>query len=423
MSEEKNEALEQKEEVKEETLEDNAKESEDAQVDEASYPGAGKDKEPMKQAPEKAKDTGVNNEVPDGPKPDFTKGVPTAKKRPADKGKVSESASKMSLIKSIYDKLDEMSKEEVAEILGALNEVEDVEFDEDGNEIVSEDKKETREVVAREEFNLESDVQALIEGEELSDEFKEKAATIFEAAVFARVNDEISTRIDKLDEQYKTELQEAIENNRTVMIEKVDDFMNYVVKEWMQENELAVDKGIRSEIVEDFMVGLKNLFVEHYVDIPDEKVDLVDDLFAKVEDLEGSLNSEIQKNIDSSKENSLIKSMSFLKNKAKTLEDIYKNSQYILQDVVQISPEDSKLLDNSAKNIIKDFLEEFEKMSKITKENLEKTVNGLIDKHKTNFKGVGQPLRIVLTGSRFGPGIYNIILSLNKDVVIRRLKN
>ena len=301
MSEEKNEALEQKEEVKEETLEDNAKESEDAQVDEASYPGAGKDKEPMKQAPEKAKDTGVNNEVPDGPKPDFTKGVPTAKKRPADKGKVSESASKMSLIKSIYDKLDEMSKEEVAEILGALNEVEDVEFDEDGNEIVSE-TKETKEVVAREEFNLESDVQALIEGEELSDEFKEKAATIFEASVFARVNDEISTRIDKLDEQYKTELQEAIENNRTVMIEKVDDFMNYVVKEWMQENELAVDKGIRSEIVEDFMVGLKNLFVEHYVDIPDEKVDLVDDLFAKVEDLEGSLNSEIQKNIDSSKE-------------------------------------------------------------------------------------------------------------------------
>ncbi len=78
---------------------------------------------------------------------------------------------------------------------------------------------------------------------------------------------------------------------------------------------------------------------------------------------------------------------------------------------------------NSAKNIIKDFLEEFQKMSKITKENIEKTVNGLIDKHKTNFKGVGQPLRIVLTGSRFGPGIYNIILSLNKDVVIRRLKN
>ena len=94
-TEEKVEAAEQ--EVKEETLEDNAT-NEDTQVDEASFPGAGKNKEPIKKAPAKATDTGVNNEVPDGPKPDFTKGVPSAKKRPADKGGVSESASKMSLI-------------------------------------------------------------------------------------------------------------------------------------------------------------------------------------------------------------------------------------------------------------------------------------------------------------------------------------
>ena len=114
--------------------------------------------------------------------------------------------------------------------------------------------------------------------------------------------------------------------------------------------------------------------------------------------------------------------MSFLKNKAKTLDDIYCNSEYILQDDIKISPEDSKLLDSASKNIIKDFLSEFEKMSKVTKENLEKTVKGLIDKHKTNFKGVGQPLRIVLTGSKFGPGIYDIILSLSKDVVVKRLK-
>ena len=125
--------------------------------------------------------------------------------------------------------------------------------------------------------------------------------------------------------------------------------------------------------------------------------------------------------IDSSKDVSLLKSMNFLKNKAKTLEDIYQNSQYILQDNIQISSEDSKLLDNSSKNIVKDFLNEFEKMSKITKENLEKILNILIDKHKTNFKGVGQPLRIALTGSKFGPGIYDIILSLNKKEVISRL--
>ena len=130
-----------------------------------------------------------------------------------------------------------------------------------------------------------------------------------------------------------------------------------------------------------------------------------------------------KKKIDVSRENSIIKSINFLKNKAKTLEDIYNNSQYILKDDIKISTEDAKLLDGVAKNIIKDFLVEFEKMTKITKDNLEKTVNDLIGKHKINFKGIGQPLRIVLTGSKFGPGIYNIILSLGKDVVIKRLEN
>ena len=153
---------------------------------------------------------------------------------------------------------------------------------------------------------------------------------------------------------------------------------------------------------------------EHYIKHIDEK-----ELFKFLK----IYSQKYKKSIDSSKENSLIKSMSFLKNKAKTLEDIYQNSQYILQDNIHVSPEDSKLLNNPSKNIIKDFLGEFEKMPKVTRSNLEKTINGLIDKHKTNFKGVGQPLRIVLTGSRFGPGIYDIILSLNKDVVIKRLKN
>jgi len=152
---------------------------------------------------------------------------------------------------------------------------------------------------------------------------------------------------------------------------------------------------------------------EHYIKHIDEK-----DLFKFLK----IYSQKFKKSIAASKENLILKSMSFLKNKAKTLEDIYQNSQYILQDNIKISPEDSKLLDAPSKNIIKDFLSEFEKMSKITKENLEKSVNELIAKHKTNFKGVGQPLRIALTGSRFGPGIYDIILSLNKDVVVKRLK-
>ena len=305
------------------------------ELEEAGIPGAGKNKDGMKKVKAEVDDVGTDPTVNDASKPEYTKSVNKAASNSAPKTSVKEQASKMSLIKSIYDKLDEMSREEVEEVLGALNEVDDAEeiteeqimkylLDEgyteqeiadmseediasilEGMEKTS--KKETAEkkaVIAKEdmEADLAGDVQALIEGEELSDEFKEKAATIFEAAVFARVNEEIANRVEKLEEQYQVELEKAINENRSSMIEKIDDFMNYVIKEWMEENQLAIDKGIRSEVVEDFMVGLKNLFVEHYIDIPDEKVDLVDDLFAKVEDLEESLNSEIQKNIETAKE-------------------------------------------------------------------------------------------------------------------------
>jgi glutamyl-tRNA synthetase len=153
---------------------------------------------------------------------------------------------------------------------------------------------------------------------------------------------------------------------------------------------------------------------EHYIKHIDEK-----ELFKLLK----IYCQKFKKNIDVSKESTLLKSMNFLKNKAKTLEDIYQNAHYILSDTIKILPEDLKLLDAPSKKILKDFLSEFEKISKITKESLEKIVNGLIDKHKTNFKGVGQPLRIALTGSRFGPGIYDIIISLNKDAVVKRLKN
>jgi len=153
---------------------------------------------------------------------------------------------------------------------------------------------------------------------------------------------------------------------------------------------------------------------EHYIKHIDEK-----ELFKLLK----VYCQKFKKKIDASKESTLLKSMNFLKNKAKTLEDIYQNAHYILNDAIKILPEDLKLLDAPSKKILKDFLSEFEKISKITKENLEKIVNGLIDKHKTNFKGVGQPLRIALTGSRFGPGIYDIIISLNKDAVVKRLKS
>ena len=129
-----------------------------------------------------------------------------------------------------------------------------------------------------------------------------------------------------------------------------------------------------------------------------------------------------EKKIDNNFDNRLKKSLHFLKNKAKTLSDIYSNAQYIINDQIKISPENSKLLDNLSKKILSDFLEEFENLSNVNKENLEELIKRLIDKHKTNFKGVGQPLRVALTGSRFGPGIYDIILSLDKNEALKRLK-
>ena len=133
--------------------------------------------------------------------------------------------------------------------------------------------------------------------------------------------------------------------------------------------------------------------------------------------------SKYKTGINQSKEVILIKSMGFLKNKAKTLEDIWNNSQYILKDAVEISAEDKKLIDDLSKTIIKEFIVEYEKLSSLSKETLEPVIKSLIDKHKTNFKGVGQPLRIALVGSRFGPGLYDVILSLDKTEIIKRLNN
>ena len=118
-----------------------------------------------------------------------------------------------------------------------------------------------------------------------------------------------------------------------------------------------------------------------------------------------------------------IKSIGFLKNKAKTLEDIWNNAQYIINDKIEVGADDKKLIDDLSKKVINDFINEFEKLSSPSREILEPVIKSLIDKHKTNFKGVGQPLRIALVGSRFGPGLYDVILSLDKTEVIKRLKS
>ena len=153
---------------------------------------------------------------------------------------------------------------------------------------------------------------------------------------------------------------------------------------------------------------------EYYIKNIDE-----DDLFDHLVEYCRLHKSEIK----SEKKDKIKKSLTFLKNKAKTLEDIYNNGQYILLDKINFNQDDFKLIDDKAKKVISDFNKQFNKVDLPTREILEPIVNGLIKSHNTNFKGVGQPLRIALTGSKFGPGIYDIIISLGKEEVIKRLRN
>jgi len=153
---------------------------------------------------------------------------------------------------------------------------------------------------------------------------------------------------------------------------------------------------------------------EHYIKNMDEN-----DLYSQL----SNYCDNYKKKIPNEKSNKIKKSLSFLKNKAKTLDDIYNNSKYIINDEVNFIKDDLKLIDDNAKKIISEFSNNISSLEKLKKDTLEPIVNNLIKSHNTNFKGVGQPLRIILTGSKFGPGIYDIIISLGKEEVMKRLGN
>jgi hypothetical protein len=142
---------------------------------------------------------------------------------------------------------------------------------------------------------MKEDIDAMFADDEtISEEFKSKVSTIFEA----RVQDRISQIAEETESRYAGMLEEAVEAVKTDLTEKVNDYLSYVVEQWIADNEIAIESGLRSELTEDFIGGLRNLFAEHYIDVPAEKVDLVEELAAKVEALEGKLNEEIERGID-----------------------------------------------------------------------------------------------------------------------------
>tara|TARA_B100001113_G_scaffold241105_1_gene198273 strand:+ start:1832 stop:2872 length:1041 start_codon:yes stop_codon:yes gene_type:complete len=148
------------------------------------------------------------------------------------------------------------------------------------------------------EIDLSADVAALTEGEDLSEEFKEKAKTIFEAAVVSRINEEL----ERMHKDYAKVLDEEVETMKSELAEKVDETLKYHVDSWIKNNELAIEHGIKTEMAESVMAGLKQVFVENHIDLPDEKVDLVDEMTKQLDTMESKLNEQIEENVGLSKE-------------------------------------------------------------------------------------------------------------------------
>ena len=175
---------------------------------------------------------------------------------------------------------DVVSEEETAEV-------------DETQEVVAEEEATEEEVVEEEQIDIEADVQALFEGEELSEEFQDKARTIFEAAInakLAEVKEAVKT-------EYEEQLVEEVAAIKSELEERVDAYLEYVADEWLQENEIAIESGLKTEMTESFLEGMKNLFEEHYVSVPEEKYDVIESMVDKLDEMEGKLNEQIEKNI------------------------------------------------------------------------------------------------------------------------------
>ena len=186
------------------------------------------------------------------------------------------------------------------------------------------------------EIDIKADVDALVGDSDLSEEFKQKAATIFEAAIKAKVKEESQ----RLQGEYDTKLKEDTETHKAELVEKVDSYLNYVVEEWMQENKIAIERGIKGEIAEDFIGGLKKLFEDHYIDVPDEKYNVLEDQASKIEELEKKLNESIDKNVELNKANGELKRQDIIDETSEDLADTAKEKFNKLAEEVEYSNED-----------------------------------------------------------------------------------
>jgi len=199
------------------------------------------------------------------------------------------------------------------------------------------DEKVKEEKEDKKEIDVKEHVDALVAGDDsLSEEFKTKAATVFEAAIKSKVK-EIA---EEMQADYDKKLTEETSKSKDELVEKVDSYLAYVVEEWMKENELALERGIKGEIAEDFISGLKKLFEDHYIDVPDEKYNVLEDQSSKIEELEKKLNESIEKNVELSKENGEHKRQDIIDEASKELADTQKEKFNKLAEEVEYSNEE-----------------------------------------------------------------------------------
>jgi len=216
----------------------------------------------------------------------------------------SESLSRNALIRSVVENLKDSSVEEVADFMESMEIVEEEDSVEeakttkemdDMDKDDEEEEEEEDEEVKKESYDIDmtDDIDALVSDEDLSEDFKSKAKTIFEAAVSAKVKEITVEKEAQLEEELETKVEEIKDD----LTEKVDSYLNYVSESWVQDNELAIERGLKSELTEDFINGLKKLFEEHYVEVPEDKFDVVEELANRLDEMEDKLNEEVASNI------------------------------------------------------------------------------------------------------------------------------
>lgn len=255
--------------------------------------------------------------------------MPSVKKEETDSDgeKISEGEMPDGLKKFLDKKKD---KEETKEDSHKMKKESEAETKADSK---SEKSEESTDQKAK-DIDVKEHIDALTSGEsDLSEEFKTKAATIFEAAITSKVK-EIA---EEMEVDYNKKFEEESSKAKSELVEKVDNYLNYVVNEWMKENELAIEKGIKGEIAEDFISGLKKLFEDHYIDVPDEKYDVLEDQASKIESLETKLNEQIAKNVELNSKTNLLEKSDILADVASDLTDVSKEKFAKLTEAVEFS--------------------------------------------------------------------------------------